>query len=168
MLLAGPNTIESKLLEGSPVSKAALKVRITAIPQLTSAKHLSDLLAKPSTPVGEVLTWICNKFGWDIIPAVGDLKIPLVPASVQQFVVARQVPKLQKSFDKRMADDNFKSMLLFHDTSIKATLSILHTGFRASSDKRFGPGNIHVRTPIRVNGLRHGTRRQWVAKQSLQ
>lgn len=112
----------------------ALHARLNTIPRMHDVGALTTTLNASSTVAGQTLKWICANIGVDIIPTTGDLKISLMPASVHQFIVTKHVPKLQKFFDKYMANESSHSMVLFHGTSMRALLSVLRTGLGPSSD----------------------------------
>jgi hypothetical protein len=140
MVFAGQTiAATTNLLDGHPASAQTLHARLSAIPQLHSTEDLKNALKPPSTPVGEMPTWICSKFGESIIPAAGDLRIALMPAA-HQFIIAKHVPTLQKSFDKHFKAQKSKPMVLFHGTSIQALLSIIRNGFYSADDDKFGQG----------------------------
>jgi hypothetical protein len=140
MVFAGQGIADTTdLLNGHTASAETLNARLSAIPRLYNAEQLRTSLGAPSTPEGEMLTWICSKFGESIVPVAGDLKISLM-STTHHFIVAKHVPILQESFDKHFKAENSKSMVLFHGTSIQALLSIIRNGFYAAGDKRFGDG----------------------------
>lgn len=138
-----------KLLPDCPFpTKGDLGAQLEAIEIFDNAKQLNTALNGSSSTTTEVLSWMCDRFGKDIIPADGTFKISAMPEEVHQFVVARQMTELQKAFDKHLEDESSQSMLLYHGMTLRALLPILCTGFIASEDKNFGDGNFMCESPL--------------------
>ena len=135
MIFDGVDSVDHKHMPDCPLpveSAAIIRERLNEIPHFKTAGELTAALEAPAAPAQEMLRWICGKFGHDIVPATGSLKIPGVPASVHQFIVAKHVPESQAHFDVRMTRSNFQSSLFFHGTEMRFLLPILRQGLKVS------------------------------------
>lgn len=132
MIFAGLGYVNDTQMPKCPIPvkpAATIREHLKLIQHFKSAGELTSALEAPVQPRHDIVRWICRTFGHDIVPATGSLKIPGVPASVRQFIVAKQVPELQESFDAQMKTNNFESSLAFHGTGMRSLFPILRQGF---------------------------------------
>jgi hypothetical protein len=128
MIFAGVNLVNNKQIPECPVKPVAtIRERLNEIPQFKTARELTTALKALSTPARDV-RYIWRRY----CTCYWELKISGMPAAVHQFIVAKNVPELQESFDAEMKRSKSQSRLLFHGTDMHFLLPILRQGFKPS------------------------------------
>lgn len=93
--------------------------------------QLSRTFDNPESDADNLLVYFASRYGTDILPAEGYLKIPGFQNELMQFVIVKPRLSMQEAWEKEFAKESKKSNMFFHGTGYPNFQSILRNGFCA-------------------------------------
>jgi hypothetical protein len=139
----------TEFLPSCPITTTTTVVAVlNSLPSLANMSKVKDLsvLLRASHPDAEkLLVWACTQYRGFIASATGLCKVPGLPAGTHQFVLANANPDLESRFASKLCQNNPKTRVLFHGTSLDRLPSILSQGLKVCSG-----------TPLQRTGAAHG------------
>ncbi|KAJ5047083.1 uncharacterized protein L3040_002926 [Drepanopeziza brunnea f. sp. 'multigermtubi'] len=135
---ANPNSDPADLLPGlERMERHEISALLDRIPSFENSIGVQDFITPPNTPSQELLRWICQTVGQDIVEDRYSREFPDFAGNVRRFVI--RPPR----HEKRPLDSKFLS----HGTSLGAYRSIMRQGFKPATDLCFGAGLFMAEEP---------------------